>query len=210
MIGTANKSLLNVTKNECICEMMKTNALLSGLNYFSTNGTCQLFYSNNNSAIIEFNSNSNFMFLNFSAISITNKPIVFLTPTITTSSTSSSSTSSSSTSSSSTSSSTSSSSTSSSTSSSSTSSSITTTINNPWICSNMTVLHEKDMFGNDIVHQQPKNYNECCNWCLSMSGCLGFVWGWPNNSNSFQQSHCWLKRTLITPTNLAQVTTAHF
>ncbi|CAF0873608.1 unnamed protein product [Adineta steineri] len=73
MIGTVNRLLLNVTKDECICEMMKINVfLLSGLNYFSTNGSCELFYSNNNSIVIEYNSNSDFMFMNQSAISITN------------------------------------------------------------------------------------------------------------------------------------------
>ncbi|CAF0940587.1 unnamed protein product [Adineta steineri] len=73
MIGTVNRLLLNVTKDECICEMMKINVfLLSGLNYFSTNGSCELFYSNNNSIIIEYNVNRDFMFINQSAISITN------------------------------------------------------------------------------------------------------------------------------------------
>ncbi|CAF1014393.1 unnamed protein product [Adineta steineri] len=94
MVGIVNKSLLNVTKDECICEMMKINVLLSGLNYFSTNETCQLFYSNNNSIIIEFNSNSDFMFINQSVISISTQPIVSLTTTSTTSSSSTTTTSS--------------------------------------------------------------------------------------------------------------------
>ncbi|CAF1040531.1 unnamed protein product [Adineta steineri] len=93
MIGTVNRLLLNVTKDECICEMMKINVfLLSGLNYFSTNRSCELFYSNNNSIVIEYNVNSDFIFINQSAISITNKPIITLTTTSTTTSTSSSST----------------------------------------------------------------------------------------------------------------------
>ncbi|CAF1583869.1 unnamed protein product [Adineta steineri] len=74
----------------------------------------------------------------------------------------------------------------------------------------MTVLQQKDMPGNDMANEQPKTYTECCIWCLSTSGCRGFVWGWPNNTSSFQQSHCWLKSILVAPTSLAQFTSVHF
>ncbi|CAF0918498.1 unnamed protein product [Adineta steineri] len=83
-------------------------------------------------------------------------------------------------------------------------------VNNPWICSNMTVLQQKDMPGNDMSNQQSVNYTQCCILCLSMSGCRGFVWGWPNNTDSFQQSHCWLKNILVAPISNAQFTCAHF
>jgi hypothetical protein len=41
MIGTANNSLFNITRNQCICQMIQSNELLSALNYFQTNQTCQ-------------------------------------------------------------------------------------------------------------------------------------------------------------------------
>ncbi|CAF1437244.1 unnamed protein product [Adineta steineri] len=83
-------------------------------------------------------------------------------------------------------------------------------LDDPWKCSNMTVLQQKDMPGNDMANELPKTYTECCVWCLSTSGCRGFVWGWPNNTNTGQQSHCWLKSILVAPTSLAQFTCVHF
>ncbi|CAF0832912.1 unnamed protein product [Adineta steineri] len=246
MIGTVNKSLLNVTKDECICEMMKINVfLLSGLNYFSTNRSCELFYSNNNSIVIEYNNRSYHQRQHLPLHRLCHyhqqlprqlhhhhqlqEPLPQLRH----------------------------------------------hhqqpppphhhhqqpppphhhhqqpppphhhrqlqglllqlrhqqphdqqqqqphhhhqhqlqqpLVNNPWICSNMTVLQQKDMPGNDMSNQQSVNYTQCCILCLSMSGCRGFVWGWPNNTDSFQQSHCWLKSTLVAPISATQFTCAHF
>ncbi|CAF4189384.1 unnamed protein product, partial [Adineta steineri] len=65
-------NLLNVTEDQCICEMIKVNGSISALNYFSTNQTCQLFRSNSSTIYIEFYLNSTFIFLNQSSISILN------------------------------------------------------------------------------------------------------------------------------------------
>jgi hypothetical protein len=54
MIGIANNTLYNLTLNQCICQMITTNQLISALNYFQTNNTCQLFYSNTNTIEFEF------------------------------------------------------------------------------------------------------------------------------------------------------------
>ncbi len=71
MIGIANNPLLNITQNECICQMVRLNGLISAMNYFQTNTTCQLYSSNITSVVIEFNLNSSFIFINQSFISIT-------------------------------------------------------------------------------------------------------------------------------------------
>ncbi|CAF1415915.1 unnamed protein product, partial [Adineta steineri] len=76
--------------------MIKVNDSISALNYFSINQTCQLFRSNASTIYIEFYSNSTFIFLNQSSITILNvqeyQPSTSsLTPT-TTSSTSTSAT----------------------------------------------------------------------------------------------------------------------
>jgi len=76
MIGTANNSLFNITRNQCICQMIQSNELLSALNYFQTNQTCQLFSSNKNSILIQFSSNSSFIFINESSISITTSEFI--------------------------------------------------------------------------------------------------------------------------------------
>jgi hypothetical protein len=72
MIGITNNSLFNVTRDQCICQMIQSNELISALNYFQTNQICQLFSSNKNSILIQFSSNSTFLFINQSSISITN------------------------------------------------------------------------------------------------------------------------------------------
>ncbi|UJR29737.1 hypothetical protein I4U23_017285 [Adineta vaga] len=72
MIGIiSNNFLFNISKIECICQMMKLNGTIIALNYFQINNTCQLFISNNNSFLIQYNSNSSFIFINQSSISIT-------------------------------------------------------------------------------------------------------------------------------------------
>jgi hypothetical protein len=74
----------------------------------------------------------------------------------------------------------------------------------------MTALFNSDMPGNDIANNAPINFTACCTWCVSMPACVGFVWGWPNNSNSFQISRCWLKGTLVPPTPNPEFTAAFF
>jgi hypothetical protein len=72
MVGTVNNVLFNITQDQCICEMIQTNDTISALNYFPTNQTCQLFHSNISSVFIKFYSNSFFLFINQSSISISN------------------------------------------------------------------------------------------------------------------------------------------
>ncbi|CAF1484388.1 unnamed protein product [Adineta steineri] len=96
------------------------------------------------------------------------------------------------------------------TSSTTSSSSTTTTADHPWICSNMTVLLGKDTTDNDLICKQPTTFAECCTFCLLTSGCLGFVWGWPNHTQSHSQSACFLKNAFVNPSNSVQLTYAYF
>ncbi|CAF0838789.1 unnamed protein product [Adineta steineri] len=96
LIGNIFKSLWNITQNQCICEMIDSNGIISTLNYFSTNQTCQLFYTNFTSILIEFSLNSSLIFMNQSAIFIAQNQIASTTTPLSSStsiSTSSSSTS---------------------------------------------------------------------------------------------------------------------
>jgi hypothetical protein len=70
MIGIANYSLLNITEDQCVCQMVQLNGLLSALNYFQANQTCQLYSYNISSILIQFNSNACLIFINQSVISI--------------------------------------------------------------------------------------------------------------------------------------------
>jgi hypothetical protein len=72
MVGIMNNTLFNITQDQCICQMIQSNDLISALNYFPSNETCQLFHSNITSVFIEFYSNSVFLFINQSSISISN------------------------------------------------------------------------------------------------------------------------------------------
>ncbi|CAF1326390.1 unnamed protein product, partial [Adineta steineri] len=72
MIGNVKYSLFNQTYDQCICEMSKLNGLISALNYFSSNQTCQLFDYNISSVLIKRNLNSTFIFINQSSIEIIN------------------------------------------------------------------------------------------------------------------------------------------
>ncbi|CAF1417266.1 unnamed protein product [Adineta steineri] len=71
MIDIINSTLLNISREKCICELVKSNELVSALNYFEANQTCQLFYSNKNSILIQFYINSSLTFINQSSISVT-------------------------------------------------------------------------------------------------------------------------------------------
>ncbi|CAF0889125.1 unnamed protein product [Adineta steineri] len=79
LIGNISKSLWNITQNQCICEMIDSNGIISTLNYFSTNQTCQLFYTNFTSILIEFSLNSSLIFMNQSAIFIAQNQITSAT-----------------------------------------------------------------------------------------------------------------------------------
>jgi len=68
MIGIINDTLVNITEDQCKCEMIQAN--LSVLNYFQTNETCQLFNNNISRILIEFHSNSSVLFINQLSISI--------------------------------------------------------------------------------------------------------------------------------------------
>ena len=57
IIADQYQVLLNKTENECICEVISSNQMISTLNYFLTNQTCQLFYSNLTTFNIEWNMN---------------------------------------------------------------------------------------------------------------------------------------------------------
>jgi hypothetical protein len=69
MIGIINHSLVNITEDQCICQMIQSN--LSALNYFQTSETCQLLNNKISRIFIEFYTNSSFLFINQSSISIT-------------------------------------------------------------------------------------------------------------------------------------------
>ena len=71
MIGIMNNSLINITLDQCICQMIQSNELISAVNYFQTNKTCQLFSYNMSSILITFNVDSTFIFINQTSISIT-------------------------------------------------------------------------------------------------------------------------------------------
>ncbi|CAF1157092.1 unnamed protein product [Adineta steineri] len=71
VIGNTSNTLIHITEEQCICQMVKLNGLIIGANYFQINDTCQLFIYNNNSILIEFNLDSSFLFINQSAITIT-------------------------------------------------------------------------------------------------------------------------------------------
>ena len=71
IVDITNNIFSNLTRDQCLCQMLKTNQLISALNYFQTNNTCQLFYYNTSSITIEFYSNASIIFLNQSEITIT-------------------------------------------------------------------------------------------------------------------------------------------
>ncbi|CAF1403131.1 unnamed protein product, partial [Adineta steineri] len=87
LIGVISKSLLDLTQDQCICEMLNSDESIYALNYFSTNQTCQLLYSNITSTIIEFSLNSSLIYMNQSSISLTTKSTTALSTTTVTTST---------------------------------------------------------------------------------------------------------------------------
>jgi hypothetical protein len=71
MVGISDRTVLNISEDQCICQMAKLNGPIVALNYFQTNRTCQLFISENSSLVVQYYSNSSFLFINQSTISIT-------------------------------------------------------------------------------------------------------------------------------------------
>lgn len=64
MTNFVNQTLVNLTQNQCICQMIRSNQTILGLNYFSTNQICQILSSNINANFIIFNPNSVLIFRN--------------------------------------------------------------------------------------------------------------------------------------------------
>ncbi|CAF1219675.1 unnamed protein product [Adineta ricciae] len=96
-VGISNKLFFaNVTENQCACQLMQSNEYISGFNYYLNNRTCEVFFSNQSSLLIESNENANFIFINRSTISII-KSNQIVTSTASTSSSSTTSSSSSTT-----------------------------------------------------------------------------------------------------------------
>jgi hypothetical protein len=68
LTGDSYQTLFNRTKDDCVCEMLKSNETLVAFNYVATNQTCQLFRSNQTAALIQLDIDSSLIFTNQSAI----------------------------------------------------------------------------------------------------------------------------------------------
>ncbi|UJR17489.1 hypothetical protein I4U23_004384 [Adineta vaga] len=75
MIGNIKTILYNTSREKCTCEMIKFNGIISVLNYFSMNQSCQLFDNNRTTIYIKSNQNSSLIFINQTTLSITKLPI---------------------------------------------------------------------------------------------------------------------------------------
>ena len=73
IVGMGSQSLSNVTREQCICTIIRSNGSFCALNYFSTNQTCQLFASNLDPMTIQFNMNSLLIFINRSSLAIVSR-----------------------------------------------------------------------------------------------------------------------------------------
>ena len=71
MIATSNKTLTNVTLEQCTCALLTLNqSFIVALNYFHRNYTCQLFSYNTTLIWITFNLDFTFKFVNRTSILI--------------------------------------------------------------------------------------------------------------------------------------------
>ncbi|CAF1383564.1 unnamed protein product [Adineta ricciae] len=70
IIGAADETILNITRNQCICEMIQSNYSTSAFNYYSNNQTCQLFYSNITFIYVQYQLNTLILFVNQSNLAI--------------------------------------------------------------------------------------------------------------------------------------------
>ena len=68
LTGDDNEAWFNQTREQCICEMVKSNGLILALNYFVTNQTCQFFFFNVTNIRIEFYMDCLVIYVNQSAI----------------------------------------------------------------------------------------------------------------------------------------------
>lgn len=48
-----------------------------------------------------------------------------------------------------------------------------------YACGGMRILIGYDLPGADLIARNFSNYNLCCSWCLSYTGCAGYTWGLP-------------------------------
>ncbi|CAF1643235.1 unnamed protein product, partial [Adineta ricciae] len=87
-----------------------------------------------------------------------------------------------------------------------TTSTTTTTTANPYLCSNMTILAGYNMPGDDITSKILDSYALCCQWCLTYSGCVAFVWGVTGASTS----RCYLKNAVPASTVDSKLISAHY
>ncbi|CAF1253196.1 unnamed protein product [Adineta ricciae] len=87
-----------------------------------------------------------------------------------------------------------------------TTSTTTTTTANPYLCSNMTILAGYNMPGDDITSQILDSYALCCQWCLTYSGCVAFIWGVAGVSTS----RCYLKNAIPDFTVDSELISAHY
>ena len=71
MIGNINRTLVNVTIDQCKCEMLQLNGPICALNYFLTNQSCQVLCSYTNAIQVQYQSYSTLLFFNRSLISVT-------------------------------------------------------------------------------------------------------------------------------------------
>jgi hypothetical protein len=79
------------------------------------------------------------------------------------------------------------------------------TTQNPYACSNMTILVGYDLYGYDLIFQYTANYTLCCDFCLSNSSCMAFVWVVGTSSNP-----CYLKYAVPSPSADAALVSAHY
>ena len=70
MISTIESVLSNLTREQCVCGMIRSNTVLMAINYFSQNQTCQQLSSNTTSILIGYKANATFIFINQSMITI--------------------------------------------------------------------------------------------------------------------------------------------
>jgi hypothetical protein len=79
------------------------------------------------------------------------------------------------------------------------------TTQDPYACSNMTILVGYDLNGSDLTFQYTANYTLCCAFCLSNSSCMAFAWVVATSS-----SPCYLKYAVPSPSANSGLISAHY
>lgn len=64
MIAMTDSSLFNITRSQCICQMIEASPSLFALNYFQENHTCKFYYEYRSSVAMKFHFNASFVFIN--------------------------------------------------------------------------------------------------------------------------------------------------